>query len=98
NIGIPSFVITLGLFLGFQGVMLILLGDAGTYQVQTPAVTAIMNKSMPVWAGWVLLVVIVAISLGTGLYDRAQRRRVGMPVRPMSLLPARVIILAVVGG
>ena len=98
NIGIPSFVITLGLFLGFQGVMLILLGDAGTYQVQTPAVTAIMNKSMPVWAGWVLLVVIVAVSLGTGLYDRAQRRRVGMPVRPMSLLLARVIILAVVGG
>ena len=98
KIGIPSFVITLGLFLGFQGLMLIMLGDAGTYQVQTPAVTAIMNKSMPTWAGWVLLLVMVLISLGTGLYDRASRSRVGMPVRPMSMLIARVVILAVVGG
>jgi len=98
RIGIPSFVITLGLFLGFQGVLLILLGDAGAYSVQTPAVVAIMNKSMPAWAGWLMLVIIVVVSLTTGLYDRAQRNRAGMPVKPMSLLLARVIAYAVVGG
>jgi len=98
KIGIPSFVITLGLFLGFQGVLLIMLGDAGSYSVQTPSVVAIMNKSMPAWAGWLMLVIIVAVSLGTGLYDRAQRNRAGMAVKPMSLLLARVIAYAVVGG
>jgi D-xylose transport system permease protein len=98
RIGIPSFVITLGLFLGFQGVLLIMLGDAGAYQVQTPAVIAIMNKSMPGWAGWLMLAVVVGVSLGTGLYDRAQRHRAGMAVRPMSLLWARVGAYAVVGG
>ena len=75
-----------------------MLGDAGAYQVQTPAVIAIMNKSMPAWAGWLMLAVIVAVSLGTGLYDRAQRHRAGMAVRPMSLLWARVAAYAVVGG
>ena len=73
KIGIPSFVVTLGLFLGFQGLMLVLLGDAGAYRIQAPAVVAIMNKSMPVWAGWLMLAVIVAVSLGTGLYDRSRR-------------------------
>ena len=60
KVGIPSFVVSLGLFLGFQGLMLVLLGDAGTYQIQTPEVAAIMNKSMPPWAGWLMLAVIVA--------------------------------------
>jgi D-xylose transport system permease protein len=97
KIGIPSFVVTLGLFLGFQGLMLVMLGDAGTYQVQTPQVTAIMNKSMPLWAGWLMLVVIVLISLGTGLYDRRRRMATGVPVRPISMLAARVGALAVGG-
>lgn len=98
KIGIPSFVVTLGLFLGFQGLMLVLLGDGGTYQVQTPDVVAIMNKSMPNWAGWLLLAVMVLVSLGTGLYDRMRRQASEMPVRPISLLLIRVGALLVVGG
>ena len=97
KVGIPSFVVTLGLFLGFQGLMLVMLGDAGTYQVQTPEVVAIMNKSMPLWAGWVMLAVIVGVALATGLYDRRRRITTGVPVRPISLLAARVGALAVGG-
>ena len=98
KVGIPSFVVSLGLFLAFQGLMLVLLGDAGTYQIQTPEVAAIMNKSMPPWAGWLMLVVIVLVSLGTGLYDRMRRQAEQMPVRPMSLLLVRVAAWIVVGG
>jgi len=98
EVGIPSFVITLGLFLGLQGLNLVLLGNAGAYRIDTPAIRAIMNNSMPVWAGWVMLVVIVGISLLTGLYDRQRRLISGMPVRPMSLLWARVAAWAVGGG
>lgn len=98
RIGVPSFVITLALFLGLQGVILVLLGNAGAYRIEAPAVTAIMNKSMPVWAGWLMLAIVVAISLFTGLYDRSRRVASGMHVRPMSLLWARVIAWAVGGG
>jgi D-xylose transport system permease protein len=98
RIGVPSFVITLALFLGLQGVNLVLLGNAGAYRIETPAVRAIMNRSMPVWAGWLMLAIIVAISLITGLYDRSRRIATGMPVRPMSLLWARVGAWVVGGG
>jgi D-xylose transport system permease protein len=98
RIGVPSFVITLALFLGLQGVILVLLGNAGAYRIEAPAVTAIMNKSMPVWAGWLMLVIVVAISLFTGLYDRSRRVASGMAVRPMSLLWARVAAWAIGGG
>ena len=38
RIGVPSFVITLALFLGLQGVILVLLGNAGAYRIEAPAV------------------------------------------------------------
>jgi D-xylose transport system permease protein len=98
KVGIPSFVITLGLFLGLQGLNLVLLGNAGAYRIDTPTIRAIMNKSMPIWAGWFMLAVIVAVSLFTGLYDRRRRLQSGMAVRPMSLLWARVIAWVVGGG
>jgi len=98
RVGIPSFVITLGLFLGLQGFMLVLLGGAGAYRVQTPAVTAIMNKSMAPWLGWAMLAVIVLISLGTGLYDRRRRIAAGVPTRPIALLWIRLALWIVLGG
>ena len=98
KVGIPSFVITLGLFLGLQGLMLVLLGNAGAYRVQTPAVTAIMNKPMAVWLGWLLLALVVAMSLATGLYDRRRRLAAGVAVRPIALLWIRVGLWIVLGG
>jgi D-xylose transport system permease protein len=98
RVGIPSFVITLGLFLGLQGLNLVLIGDAGAYRVETPAIQAIMNKSMPIWAGWFMLLVIIAISAGTGLYDRSRRAASGMPVRPISMLLIRLGMWVVLGG
>jgi D-xylose transport system permease protein len=98
RVGVPSFVVTLGLFLGFQGLNLVLLGNAGAYRIQTPAITAIMNKSMSVWASWLMLAIIVVVSLLTGLYDRSRRIASGVAVRPMSLLWARVAAWAIGGG
>jgi D-xylose transport system permease protein len=98
KVGIPSFVITLGLFLGLQGFMLVLLGGAGAYRVQTPAVTAIMNQSMAVWLGWAMLAIIVLTSLGTGLYDRRRRQAAGVATRPIALLWMRVALWIVLGG
>jgi D-xylose transport system permease protein len=98
KVGIPSFVITLGLFLGLQGFMLVLLGGAGAYRVQTADVIAIMNKSMAVWLGWAMLAVIVLVSLVTGLYDRRRRQAAGVATRPIALLWIRVGAWIVLGG
>jgi D-xylose transport system permease protein len=98
KVGIPSFVVTLGLFLGFQGLQLVLLGDGNTYRVTEPSVTAIENSNMPTWAGWLMWVVIVLVSAGTAFYDRRRRQAAGVPVRTLSLLFIRVAVIAVVAG
>ena len=98
RVRVPSFVVTLGFFLGFQGLQLIMLGDGGIYRVDIPAIQAIMNSNMPEWAGWAMLVVMVVGSLLIGLWDRSRRTRVGLATRPISMLYIRLAFMAVLGG
>ena len=98
RLGIPSFVMTLAAFLGLQGVMLLIIGDGGTIPVQSDVLLAIMNKNMPVWAGWLLWLI---VSLGYALVSlRAimNRRKVGLPSTSTSVWAAKVLSIAVLLG
>ena len=96
KVGIPSFVVTLGLFLGLPGLLLVMLGDGNTYRIQSPEVLAIMNNNLPTWGGWLMWAVIVVVSIATAFYDRSRRRKAQVPVRPMSMLWIRVGLVAIV--
>lgn len=98
KIGVPSFVITLAFYLGLQGVALILLGDGGLFRVDVPEVKSIMNENLPILGGWLLLLVVLGITLGMGLYDRARRTRKGLVNKPLSLLLIKVGFMAVIGS
>lgn len=98
KIGVPSFVITLGLFLGFQGVLLIMLGDGGIYRVDVDWIKAIQNENLPAWGGWALLLLTIVISAAMGLWDRGRRARAGLVNKPISMLVIKLGALAVVGG
>ena len=98
KIGVPSFVVTLGLYLGFQGLQLVLLGEGGLFQIDIPAITAIMNSNLTGLQGWLLLGVMFLVSGGMAIYDRARRAKHGLPNRPISLLIAKLAVLLVVGA
>lgn len=98
KIGVPSFVITLAFYLALQGVALILLGDGGLFRVDVPEVKSIMNENLPILGGWLLLLVVLGITFGMGLYDRARRTRKGLVNKPLSILLIKVGFLAVIGS
>jgi D-xylose transport system permease protein len=98
RLGIPSFVVTLAAFLGLQGVMLLIIGDGGTIPVQSEVLLAIMNKNMPVWAGWVLWLVVVAGYALVSLRAIMNRRKVGLPSTSTSVWAAKVISIGVLLG
>ena len=98
KIGVPSFVVTLAFFLGFQGLALVLLGDGGLFRVEVPEVKAIMNNNLPIWGGWVMLAVMIAVAGGIGFWDRKRRADQGLVNRPVSLLLIKLAVLAVLGG
>jgi D-xylose transport system permease protein len=98
RVGVPSFVVTLGLFLGFQGLQLALLGDGGIYRIEVPEIRAVMNDNLPGWMGWAFLAVALFLMTLLGFYDRQVRSRNGLANRPISLLYTKLAIVAVVGA
>ena len=98
RVGIPSFVVTLGLFLGFQGLQLLIIGRGGAYRIETPEINAIMNRNLPVWLGWTLFAVAMAIAIGIAVFDRYRRTRAGVANRPLLLMWGRLAAIAVAGG
>jgi len=98
RVGIPSFVVTLGLFIGLQGVTLIVLGDGGVFRIQIPEFLAIQNANMPIWAGWTMLGIILLVSFGMSMWDRRLRTRAGVPNRTIALVWAKLAVIALAGG
>ena len=98
RVGIPSFVVTLGLFLGLQGLALVIIGPGGLFRVEVPELIALQNGNLPVWGGWAMLAIMLIISAGTSFWDRARRARAGVPNRAISLVFIKLAVIAVLGG
>jgi D-xylose transport system permease protein len=98
RVGIPSFVVTLGLFLGYQGLALLIIGAGGLYPINAPEIIALQNGRLPVWGGWVMLAVALLISGATAFWDRRRRTRAGVPNRAISLVWIKLGLIAALGG
>ncbi len=98
RIGVPSFVVTLGLFLGFQGLQLVMLGEGGIFRIDVPEIKAIMNDNLPTWGGWAFLALMLVLSAAVSLWDRARRARHDLSNRPIELLYAKLAVFAILGG
>ncbi|WP_395691548.1 sugar ABC transporter permease [Nocardioides sp.] len=84
RLGIPSFVVTLALFLALQGVVLSLIGEKGS--VDSGDWIAKLNAdNLPVWLGWVLAVVLVASYAGSTFVSNRRRRANGLTSQPTLL-------------
>ena len=98
RLGIPSFVVTLALFLGLQGVQLAVVGEGGTIQFTSKPVYNIDNASLPVWLGWALFVVVVGGFAGLNYYRIMQRRRTGLSTSSLGVWAIKSAVLAVILG
>lgn len=98
KIGVPSFVVTLAFYLGFQGLQLLLLGEGGVYRIEVPKVIAIMNSNMPAWAGWAMLATCIVLAFIVSQWDRARRARVGLVNKPFSIIVMKLSLVAALGS
>jgi D-xylose transport system permease protein len=93
---IPSFVVTLALFLGWQGVTLKLIGQGGTVPVRDPVIVGLTNNSMSVLWGWILAIVIVVLYAVLQLNRwRVQRAR-NLASQPLAIVVARIAVIAAI--
>jgi D-xylose transport system permease protein len=97
-LGIPSFVVTLAAFLGFQGLLLLIVGEGGTIRYRNEAILSIMNENLPVWLGWTLYLIGVAAYAGLTYRKSARLRAAGLKADPFVVWLVKTVFLAVVVG
>jgi D-xylose transport system permease protein len=95
KVGIPSFVVTLAGLLGWNGVVLLLIGDRGTVIIQNDFFVGFANDFLPEATSWILAVAAIALYAGMLFWQRIQRARHGLPSAPDALLALRVAGLGV---
>ena len=93
-IRIPSFVVTLALFLGLQGITLRLIGQGGTVPVRDEVIVALANRNMPVWLGWTMAVVVAVAYAFVQLWRWRQQSKRGLATKPVQLVAAQVGVVA----
>lgn len=98
RLGIPSFVVTLAMFLALQGVMLLIIGEGGTIRLRSDVLLAIMNQNMPLWAGWVMWAVVVVGYALVSWRAISGRRKAGLRATATSVWLAKSLSLAVMMG
>jgi D-xylose transport system permease protein len=100
---IPSFIVSLGGFLLFSGVLIVILGGAdGTVSVSSTAPNQriiydmVQGQIVPI-ASWVGLAVVVGVA-GAAIWLRvAARRRHGLPAPSITTTAIRIALVALVG-
>ncbi|GAA4559686.1 sugar ABC transporter permease [Planotetraspora kaengkrachanensis] len=98
KLGIPSFVVTLAAFLGFQGILLLLVKGGTNISIRDTTILAIANKNVPPIVSWIVLVVGVAVYAGIQLFRARRRIGRGLKADPFTLIAFRVLSLAVISG
>jgi len=98
RLGIPSFVVTLAAFLGLQGVLLELIGEGGTISLRDPTLLALNNDNLPVWLGWTMYAVVLLAYAALSINRAAGRRRDGLVADALSVVLAKVVVLALLLG
>jgi D-xylose transport system permease protein len=100
KIRIPSFVVTLALFLGFQGVVLYIVnnfkGPTGNLSITDNFIGGLDNGQMADWAGWLLVAILLIGYVAIKLWGSLARSRAGLPAEPVTVIAMKVVALAVI--
>lgn len=99
KIGIPSFVVTLALFIAWYGVVLQLVGQGGTVSVrQSPVLFAVANGNLDTLGSWLLMIIAGGGYAAVVLYRHYSRLRRGLVAEPTMLVAIKVGAVLVLGA
>jgi D-xylose transport system permease protein len=98
KVGIPSFVVTLAGLLGWNGVVLYLIGESGTVTVQNSFVLGLTSNYVSHIGAWLIIEGTVLVYALIQLWSVQRRRRLELPNPPASVLALKIGGLAIAGA
>jgi D-xylose transport system permease protein len=99
KIGMPSFVVTLALFIAWYGVILLLIGSLGELSIrQNPVLYDVANGNLNTVGSWILFIVGAGGYAAVVLYRHFGRLRRGLVAQPTTLVAVKVAVVLVLGA
>ncbi|HEY2058121.1 sugar ABC transporter permease [Amycolatopsis sp. NBC_01480] len=99
KIGMPSFVVTLALFIVWQGVILQFIGEGGTLPISTSdTLNAVANGNLSVAGSWILFIIAAGGYALVALGQHFSRRKRGLVVQPTPIVLFKVGVVAVLAA
>jgi D-xylose transport system permease protein len=98
RLGIPSFVVTLAAFLGFQGILLLLAGEGGTIPIADETILAVQNNNLTPMQGWILWAGGSFLYVLSGLRRINSRHKAGLVVELTQLWAMKTAALLLITG
>jgi len=95
-IGVPAFIVTLAGSLGYQGILLGMLGSTGTVPIMDPTILSLTSSYLPPTVGWIVAVVGIALFIYTNIRKKSIRMKMQLDTDSRSAIIAKVVLLAVV--
>jgi D-xylose transport system permease protein len=92
--GIPSFVVTLAGLIGWQGVLLFVLGRTGTINLNDPFITGLAGTFFKGPLAYGLALLFIAYVAVGPLITHARRRAAGLEVQPISFVAIRALVVS----
>ncbi|MGI9416411.1 MAG: sugar ABC transporter permease [Geminicoccaceae bacterium] len=97
-VGIPSFVVTLAGLLGFQGLMLKILGIHGALNMRDPLLRGITTVTLPPALGWAVAALCVLAFAWVVLRTHQRRRALGLELDPATGSIGKVAVFALLAA
>jgi D-xylose transport system permease protein len=98
RVGMPSFVVTLALFIAWQGVILQFIGQGGTLGLRDPVINAVANGNLDTLGSWILFVIAAGGYAGIMLNRQVSRRRLGLVAQPTGLVLVKIAAVVVLAA
>ncbi len=97
KIGMPSFVVTLALFIAWQGVILQFIGQGGVLGIRnSPVLFNVANGNLSVFGSWVLCVIAGGGYAAVVLGEHFSRLRKGLVTAPTPVALGKVLVVAAI--
>ena len=97
---LPSFVVTLAGLLGMEGALLYLVnanGTGGTIRITDTVLIDLANGNLSTVAGWIIMIVSVALAGGIIFLRDRHRRNSGLVAPPVAISILKIVVIAASG-
>lgn len=92
-IRVPSFIVTLAGLIGFQGLMLWVLGSRGSRNVTDKLTIDLNNVFFGPVVAWIVIVVLLAVVVLSGLFGRTRRAQADLKMESFAVFAIRTALV-----